>query len=166
MTDKYRILCVCMGNICRSPTARALLLRHLRLTGLQDRVEVESAATHDFHIGKPPDRRAQQALQPFGLDIRDDLARRVSSEDFARFDELLVMDRHNLQHLPPYKPDACRARVALIMDDLPDYGFSEVPDPYYGGAQGFVQVVDMLDQVAAAICRRLASQLEQASGGR
>jgi len=163
MSESYKILCVCMGNICRSPTARALLLRQLQLTGLEDRVEVHSAGTHSYHVGKPPDRRAQQALRRYDIDISHDYARLVTTEDFQVHDEILVMDGHNLRHLQQLQPASCRASLALIMQALPDYGVSEVPDPYYGGEQGFVQVVDMLDQAAAAISGRLKDQLNPAS---
>jgi protein-tyrosine phosphatase len=163
MSEKYRILCVCMGNICRSPTARALLQRQLRLTGLHEQVEVASAGTHDYHVGKPPDRRAQQALHVYGIDMTDDLSRTVTADDFLVHDEILAMDQHNLRHLSQLQPVNCRASVTLIMQELPDYGLSEVPDPFYGGEQGFVQVVDMLEQAAVAICQRLAPALNASS---
>lgn len=164
MTESYRILCVCMGNICRSPTARALLLRQLHQHGLHERVAVYSAGTHDYHVGKPPDRRASLALRAHKLDISGDLARQVVVEDFHQHDELLAMDAGNLRHLRQLQPVDSRAKLRLIMQDLPDYGLSEVPDPYYGGEQGFVQVVDMLDQAAAAICRRLLNHFDAAAG--
>ena len=163
MTESYRMLCVCMGNICRSPTARALLLRQLQHNGLQDLVEVHSAGTHDYHVGAPPDRRAQLALRAHCIDIEGDLARMVTLQDFQDFDEILAMDKHNLHWLRQLQPANSRTNLHLIMQDLPDYGFDEVPDPYYGGEQGFVQVVDMLDQAAAAICRRLQAQLDSLS---
>jgi len=152
-----------MGNICRSPTARALLLRQLQITGLHEQVEVASAGTHDYHIGKPPDRRAQQALRVHGIDMADDLSRKVTSEDFQLHDEIVVMDQHNLRHLRQLQPVNCRATVRLIMQEVPDYGLSEVPDPYYGGEQGFVQVVDMLELAAVAICQRLVLKLNASS---
>lgn len=159
MSMSYRILMVCMGNICRSPTAQGLLEKQLALHQLTEQVTVDSAGTHGYHLNCPPDQRSIAAAKAAGIDISGQLSRKVVVDDFRQFDEILVMDQANLAALASIQPGDTKAVLRLIMTDLPTYGFTEVPDPYYGGDAGFVQVVDMLDQVCAAICRRLTNAL-------
>ncbi|MDX1625964.1 MAG: low molecular weight protein-tyrosine-phosphatase [Wenzhouxiangellaceae bacterium] len=148
-----RILYVCMGNICRSPTAKGVFDRVLEEAGIE--FESESAGTHGYHVGATPDPRAVESARRWGVDISDDLAGRVSEQDFERFDRIFAMDRANLEHLETLRPGSARARVQLVMELAPDYGIDEVPDPYYGGSQGFERVVDMLDAAARALAREL-----------
>lgn len=148
-----RILFVCMGNICRSPTAKGLFDRALTAAGVD--FLSESAGTHGYHVGQPPDPRAIDAAQRVGVDIAADLARQVVAEDFERFDRILAMDRGNLARLERLRPARPRASLQLVMELAPDYGVIEVPDPYYGGSQGFVQVIDMLEAAADALARTL-----------
>ncbi len=150
------LLFVCMGNICRSPTARGIFEHHCRSLALE--VVCESAGTHAYHVGEPPDPRAARIAQSRGIDILDDRARQVCAEDFERFDIIFAMDRSNLAVLEQRRPAGARARLRLIMDLVPDYGLDEVPDPYYGGEAGFRQVVDMLDSAARAFLRELAGR--------
>ncbi len=150
-----RILFVCMGNICRSPTAKGVFDRALTEAGIE--FTSESAGTHDYHVGRRPDPRAVRAAIDAGLDIADDVARQVSVEDFRSFHRVFAMDRANytaLQHLRP--PDA-HADLRLVMDLVPDYGVDEVPDPYYGGDEGFVRVIDMLEAAARALAAELVN---------
>lgn len=156
---EYRILVVCMGNICRSPTAKGFLDKHIGLNSLESKVKVDSAGTHSYHIGHSPDARSQAAARRASVDISADRSRKIEPDDFYHYHEILVMDRQNLADVQSIAPADARAVVQLIMDDLPDYGLTEVPDPYYGGDSGFVKVVDMLDQVSAAICQRLIDRL-------
>ncbi len=156
---EYRILVVCMGNICRSPTAKGFLDKHINNNKLQNKVKVDSAGTHSYHIGHRPDSRSQAAARQAGVDIASDRSRKIHPDDFHGYHEILVMDRQNLSDVQAVAPDNATAVIQLIMHDLPDYGSAEVPDPYYGGESGFIQVVDMLDQVSAAICQRLLQQL-------
>ncbi len=155
---EYQILVVCMGNICRSPTAKGFLDKHIFLNRLDEKVKVDSAGTHSYHIGHQPDPRSQAAARQANVDIAGDRSRKIRSEDFHQYHEILVMDKLNLNDVRAQAPAGSPAVIQLIMDDLPDYGLREVPDPYYGGETGFTRVVDMLDQVAAAICQRLIAQ--------
>ena len=150
-----RLLFVCMGNICRSPTAKGIFDRALD----EGRIafESQSAGTHDYHVGHPPDRRAVEAARRAGVDIGSDISRQFVRDDFHRFDRIFAMDRANLEHMNAVRPDNATARVQLVMELVPDYGMDEVPDPYYGGRTGFVQVVDMLEAAAEALVRELRS---------
>lgn len=141
-----KLLFVCLGNICRSPTAQAVFDWKLGEAGLQ--MDTDSAGTSGYHAGNPPDPRSQEIGRGWGLDMSDQRARQVVDEDFERFDVIYAMDRSNLQALRERCPAVHRDKVRLIMELAPDYGLEEVPDPYYGGEDGFRQVVDML--VAAA----------------
>ncbi|HMB37748.1 MAG TPA: low molecular weight protein-tyrosine-phosphatase [Wenzhouxiangellaceae bacterium] len=149
----HRLLFVCMGNICRSPTAKGVFDRALEDARIA--FESESAGTHDYHVGHPPDRRAVDAARRAGVDIGSDISRQFVRDDFYRFDRIFAMDRANLEHMSTMRPDDATARVQLVMELVPDYGMAEVPDPYYGGRTGFVQVVDMLEAAAEVLVREL-----------
>jgi len=149
----HRLLFVCMGNICRSPTAKGIFDRALADARID--FESESAGTHDYHVGHAPDRRAVEAAWRAGVDIGSDLSRQFVREDFLRFDRIFAMDRANLEHMKALRPPDATARLVLVMELVPDYGMQEVPDPYYGGRTGFVQVVDMLEAAAEALVREL-----------
>jgi len=148
-----RLLFVCMGNICRSPTAKGVFDRALTAAGID--FESESAGTHGYHVGERPDRRAIDAAARSGIDISADLARRFVVEDYQRFDCIFAMDRTNLAVVESLRPAAVRVSARLVMDLAPDYGLDEVPDPYYGGEAGFIRVIDMLEAAAAALVREL-----------
>lgn len=150
----HRLLFVCMGNICRSPTAKGVFDRVLREAGIE--FVSESAGTHDYHVGQAPDRRAIEAARKAGFDIEGDIARQFVREDFHRFDRIFAMDRANLERIVMLRPDDAAARAQLVMALVPDYGMDEVPDPYYGGRRGFVQVIDMLEAAAVALADNLA----------
>jgi protein-tyrosine phosphatase len=156
-----RLLFVCMGNICRSPTAEGVMRRLLDEAGLADRVELDSAGTGGWHVGAPPDERATAAAARRGTTL-DGAARQVVDADFARFDLLLAMDRDNLAELHRRAPDDdARARARLLREFDPASAGApdlDVPDPYYGGPQGFDTV---LDQVEAA-CRGLLAEVRRA----
>jgi len=137
-----RVLFVCLGNICRSPTAEGVFRHLLEQEAPQLHVEVDSAGTADYHSGNPPDSRSQRAALRRGIDLSGLRARQVNPEDFAHFDLILAMDRDNLRELEAMLPQRSRARVQLFLEYAPDLGRLEVPDPYYGGANGFEQVLD------------------------
>ena len=151
-----RILFVCMGNICRSPTAEGVMRSLLREQGLEDEIEVDSAGTGGWHAGDPPDSRATAAAARRGIDL-DGAARQVTQADFDRFDLLVAMDRENLRHLRAIAPDArAREKARLLREFDPRAGGDlDVPDPYYGGADGFDQVLDLVE----AACRGLLDEV-------
>lgn len=153
-----KILFVCMGNICRSPTAKGVFDAALAREGLT--FETESAGTHGYHVGSRPDERASAMASGRGIDIREDRARRLEAGDFQRFDRILVMDRANLQEAESMRPERgpVRARLQLVMELAPDYGLDEVPDPYYGGDDGFRQVLDMLEAAADGLLAEVRSR--------
>lgn len=147
------ILFVCLGNICRSPTAKAVFDWKLQEAGLS--VATDSAGTTGYHAGSPPDPRAQRIAGQWGLDISGERARIVTSDDFVRFDAIFVMDRSNLNDLRALCPSDGHCRLDLVMSLAPDYGVDEVPDPYYGGADGFERVIDMLEAAADRLVEEL-----------
>lgn len=149
------MLFVCLGNICRSPTAKVVFDHKLRQAGLA--IETDSAGTSGYHAGRPPDPRAQRIARQWGLDLSNERARVVTPEDFGRFDVIYVMDRSNLRDLETMRPADSRGRLELVMSLAPDYGLDEVPDPYYGGVDGFQQVIDMLEVAADRLVEELST---------
>ena len=152
-----RILFVCLGNICRSPTAEAVFRQLLARSPAGLRVEVDSAGIGDWHIGEPPDERAQAAARRRGLDMSTLRARQIVHEDFALFDLILAMDRQNLTELRRRAPVQYRDRVRLFLEFAPELEAHDVPDPYYGGEAGFEEVLDLAEQAARGLLRHLAS---------
>jgi protein-tyrosine phosphatase len=156
-----RILFVCMGNICRSPTAEGVMRGLLRDAGLEDAVQVDSAGTGGWHAGEPPDGRATEAARRRGIGL-DGAARQVAPEDFEAFDLIVAMDRANLRDLLAMAPDEDAAeKVRLLREydrDSADAPHLDVPDPYYGGERGFEQVLDLV----GAACRGLLDDLRAA----
>jgi len=141
------VLFVCMGNICRSPTAEGVL-RHLAAeAGLSGRLIVESAGTHAYHVNEPPDRRAQAAAERRGISLTGIRARRVRNEDFERFDYILAMDRDNLALLLQQADAKHRRKIRLFLDAASGQD-ADVPDPYYGGAAGFERVLDLVEDAS------------------
>ena len=147
-----RVLMVCMGNICRSPTAEAVLRQRLAAHGLITQVEVDSAGTGGWHVGEAPDSRAQRHALRRGYDLSRLRARRVVEADFERFDLLLAMDEDNLAELQRLKPAGARAELRL-------FAAVEVPDPYQGGAQGFESVLDLIEQASDVVLTELRTRL-------
>ena len=153
-----KILFVCLGNICRSPTAEGVLREKLRQAGLSERVQLDSAGTGDWHVGKAPDARTRLAAQRRGYDLSTLRARQVTLEDFPRFDLILAMDANNLRDLKTMRPGAAQAKLDLYLRryDLP---LDEVPDPYYGGEEGFEQVLDLIEQAGDALIAEIRGRL-------
>jgi protein-tyrosine phosphatase len=153
---KCSVLLVCLGNICRSPTAEGVL----RAIATRDfpgvALDIDSAGTADYHIGEPPDRRAVAAARRRGYDIAGLRARLVQPEDFERFEFVLAMDRANLSELQSRRPPNARSKVALFLEFAPDSGVAEVPDPYYGGIEDFEQVLDLCETAARGLLTGLA----------
>jgi len=154
---KKRILFVCMGNICRSPTAEGIMRKLVADAGLQDRFEIDSAGTHNYHVGAPPDKRSQSAALARGYDLSDLRARQVSAEDFTRFDLLVAMDRDNLSMLQDQCPHHSQNKLQLIMHYAVNAPEPEVPDPYSGGAKGFELVLDYLESACGGLLQELSA---------
>ena len=148
-------LFVCMGNICRSPTAEGVFKHLLVKQGLAGQVTTDSAGTHDYHIGAAPDVRAQAAAAKRGYDLSTLRARQVVPEDFQRFDYVLAMDEANLRILQKMCPQQYRHRVLLFLEFAADTATREVPDPYYGGGQGFEEVLDLVEMAAQGLLDKI-----------
>ncbi len=155
---KIKILFVCMGNICRSPTAHGVFEVLVEREGLTHRIEVDSAGTHAYHVGKSPDQRAQETALKRGLDISHQRARKVKSRDFVEYDYVLVMDQDNFHALCGICPEGMEDKLQLLMDYAPDLRLREVPDPYCGGSQGFEVVFDMVEAAAKGLLEDLREQ--------
>ena len=149
------VLFVCMGNICRSPTAEGVFRAAVVREGLSERIRIDSAGTHDYHIGDPPDARAQQHALRRGYDLSNLRARQVMRADFANFDYLIAMDRANRLALERISPERHRNRIHLFLAFAESVNEQEVPDPYYGGAQGFETVLDLVENAAAGLLRHI-----------
>lgn len=160
MAQKLRILFVCMGNICRSPTAEGVFRQLVREYGYSHCFEIDSAGTTDSHAGEPPDSRAQQTAKGRGIDISRLKARKVNTEDYGYFDYILAMDRDNLAYLARKCPNEFQHKLGLFLAHAPGLGIDEVPDPYYGPRNGFDRVFDMMGQAAGALLEQLIIQHE------
>ncbi|HEX7048250.1 MAG TPA: low molecular weight protein-tyrosine-phosphatase [Gammaproteobacteria bacterium] len=152
--ERKSILFVCMGNICRSPTAEGVFRRLLEAQGDGLQVEIDSAGTHSYHTGSAPDRRAQAAALRRGIDLSTQRARQVVVEDFERFDLVLAMDEDNLAILHAQCPPQRRDRVRLFLE-YGTVGERNVPDPYYGGDNGFEHVLDLIEDAARGLLASL-----------
>ena len=156
MADPTRLLMVCLGNICRSPTAEGVVRARIEAAGLGDVVEVDSAGTGDWHIGCSPDHRAIATAAAHGVDIAGLRGRQLSSRDFVAFDWLLCADRDNLRNVRALAPDAAaRDKAVLLLDWAGVEPDGEVPDPYTGGPEHFEQVWELLERAADGVVRRL-----------
>jgi protein-tyrosine phosphatase len=153
--ERVSVLFVCLGNICRSPTAHVVFRQRLRAAGLDDYVGVASAATHGFHVGQSPDRRAQEAALERGYPMSDLRARQVGVEDLTAYDYVLAMDEANYRDLQVLVSPATTARVERLLDYLSDEPETEVPDPYYGGVNGFERVLDLVEGASDALLEHL-----------
>jgi protein-tyrosine phosphatase len=150
-----RVLFVCMGNICRSPTAEGVFRKLVAERAPDLDIEIDSAGTHGYHEGAPPDPRARRAAERRGVDLASLRARRVVATDFSYFELVLAMDEQNLQHLLEDCPAEYRDRVRLFLDFAPHLERREVPDPYYGGSSGFEHVLDLVEQASSGLLEHL-----------
>ena len=140
-----KVLFVCMGNICRSPTAEGVFRKLTEEITPELQLHIDSAGTHAYHVGEPPDHRVQTAARARGIDLSSIRARKVTSQDFERFDFVLAMDRLNYVHLEELCPDEYRDRLHLFLSFAEDITLDDVPDPYYGSPNGFEQVLDLVE---------------------
>lgn len=153
--NTIKVLVICMGNICRSPMAHGVLEAEIQAAGLQHRIEIDSAGTHDYHVGEPPDRRAQDIMRKNGYAIEHQRARQLHPEDFRAFDYILVMDEQNLRNASRVQPVDATARLHRFLDFSERYPNQEVPDPYYGGGQGFVDVLNRVRDASTGFIQHL-----------
>ena len=155
--SKTGVLFVCMGNICRSPTAEGVFRHHAEQAGLIERLHIDSAGTHAYHVGEPADQRARAAAERRGISLEGIRARRVAAADFERFDYILAMDEDNLARLHEESPDEHRHKIRLFLE-FAAVAETEVPDPYYGGAAGFERVLDLVEAASRGLLETLAGR--------
>ncbi|TMH51210.1 MAG: low molecular weight phosphotyrosine protein phosphatase [Betaproteobacteria bacterium] len=153
--NKFGVLFVCTGNICRSPTAEAIFQKLAADAGIAESVTADSAGTHGYHVGEPPDPRAQEAAAKRGYDLSALRARRFEQADFQRFDLILAMDRDHYSILSNMARHSAGHKLKLMMSYARRFADEEVPDPYYGGSQGFERVLDMLEDAARGLLESL-----------
>ena len=153
--EKISVLFVCMGNICRSPTAEGVFRHHVTEARLSDEIIIDSAGTHAYHVGSPPDRRATAAAERRGISLSGLHARRVSDEDFERFDYIIAMDLDNVERLKDEAQPKHHRKVKLFLE-FSSGKEREVPDPYYGGASGFERVLDLVEEASRGLLETLS----------
>ena len=151
MAESVSVLFVCMGNICRSPTAQGVFRKLVEDSDLGRHIIIDSAGTHAYHVGNPPDRRARETATRRGVDLSDLVARRVTEADFVEFDYVVAMDQDNLVALNEICPPGMSDRLHLFLDFAPHLEVNEVPDPYYGGPTGFERVFDLVEAASAGL---------------
>lgn len=151
MSRIVNVLFVCTGNICRSPAAEGVFRALVDQRGLADRIGVDSAGTGSWHVGEPPDERMQETALRRGVDLSAQRARQVHRDDFGAFDVIAAMDRGHLRELAQICPPDQGHRLTLFLEKVPDAGTHDVPDPYYGAADGFEAVMDLVERGAAAL---------------
>jgi protein-tyrosine phosphatase len=161
MERVYRasVLFVCMGNICRSPLAAGVFRAHVVNAGMLDRIEIDSAGTHESQTGQPPDPRAVAVARRHGYDLPPHRARKVGAADFARFDWILAMDRHNLETLQTMRPVTYRGHLGLMLSMDGESSVIEVPDPYYGAPRDFEHVLELVERGAEALLKVIRKRL-------
>jgi protein-tyrosine phosphatase len=156
----YRILFVCTGNICRSPTAEGAFRRTVMAAGLQQHVDIDSAGTHGYHIGEAPDARSIAAAAQRDIDISGLKARRVREADFDAFDMILAMDHGHLNHLRAMRRESHRAEVRLFLDYHAEARHRDVPDPYYGDTKDFELVLDLVETASQGLLKALREKIK------
>ncbi len=154
-TSQISVLFVCTGNICRSPTAEGVFRNFVEREGLAERIQIDSAGTHGYHVDNPPDKRAQAAAKKRGYDLSQQRARQISNEDCERFDYVLVMDEANYQIVKPKCP-----KTQKFLSFAPDVDEEDVPDPYYGGDRGFERVLDMVEAASEGLLKRIRQEVD------
>jgi protein-tyrosine phosphatase len=148
---KISVLFCCMGNICRSPTAEAVFRAKVEEAGLSQQITIDSVGTHDYHVGDPPDARTQRAAKERGYDMSMLRGRQVELADFSRFDYVLAMDSANMSILQRMCPSDKQTRLGMFLQYAQSHSEREVPDPYYGGTDGFERVLDMVEDAAGGL---------------
>ena len=157
----YSVLFVCMGNICRSPTADGVFQKQVSLAGLSKLIRIDSAGTHNYHPGSPPDERSQAAAAQRGYDLSALRARQVRDDDYAAFDLILAMDWDNLALLKEDCPPEHQHKLGRLTEYCQRHQSAVVPDPYYGGAQGFEAVLDLVEDACEGLLAHVQQQLHK-----
>lgn len=155
MAQPVSVLFVCMGNICRSPTAEGVFRQRVAAAGLSDSFVIDSAGTHGYHVGEPPDERSMEYASRRGYDLSTQRSRKVTAQDFEDFDHLLAMDHDNLKLLQAACPPQHQHKLGLMMSHATRSGSDVVPDPYYGGGRGFDVVLDYLEDASEGLLASL-----------
>jgi len=153
-SSRTQVLFVCMGNICRSPTAEGVFRRIVEQAGLAAHVDIDSAGTHAYHVNEPADRRASAAAERRGYSLQGIRARRVTATDFERFDYIVAMDRDNLEALRQQASEEHGDKLHLFLEFAETAG-DEIPDPYYGGTAGFERVLDLVEEASRGLLETL-----------
>jgi len=153
-----KVLFVCMGNICRSPTAEGVFKKHVEVADLIDRIDIDSAGTHAYHVGENPDPRAMKTAFERDIDLSKLRARKAVEEDFNKFDYVLAMDKDNYENLLSICPPGSERKLSLFMSYAPHLNVEEVPDPYYGGPKGFENVLDLIEQASIGLLKHIKQQ--------
>lgn len=159
-----KVLFVCMGNICRSPTAEAVFRRQAKISGSESFILVDSAGTHDYHIGESPDRRAQKIAKQRGYDMNGLRARQFNTRDFDIFHYILAMDKHNFAILNKLCPSQHNNKLGMLMQyskNFPEY--EDVPDPYFGGCQGFEKVLQLIEDAGEGLLNKISKEANKPS---
>jgi protein-tyrosine phosphatase len=158
--DSISVLVVCTGNICRSPTGEGVLRALAKKRGLQERIRIASAGTHDYHVGEPPDVRTVRHAHKRGYDLSAQRAQQLAREHFAQFDYILAMDRGHLRMMKSLAPANAHAKLGLFLEASGRWKGEDVPDPYYGGVDDFEQVLDMVEEAAERWLDRFEAELD------
>lgn len=159
--QKIAVLFVCLGNICRSPTAEGIFRRKVKEAGLDAEVLIDSCGTGSWHIGNPPDERALAYAATQGIDLSGLRARKLSAADYSRFDYVIAMDMRNLKTIKARAPKSATARISLLLDFDPHSPTREVPDPYYGGEDGFRRVYTLVNNACDRLLDDIRKRLER-----
>ncbi|MGP4842612.1 low molecular weight protein-tyrosine-phosphatase [Marinobacter sp. 1Y8] len=160
MSREIRVLFVCLGNICRSPTAQGVLEGRVKAAGLADRVTVDSCGTGNWHVGEPADARASAAAKGRGYDLSALRARQFVAEDLDEFDYVLTMDHQNQRDIEAFVTAHSRTHPQLFLDFARDSAEQEVPDPYYGGQDGFAHVLDLVEAASDGLIEAIRERLQ------
>ncbi|MDH5611913.1 MAG: low molecular weight phosphotyrosine protein phosphatase [Gammaproteobacteria bacterium] len=150
-----KVLFVCMGNICRSPSAEGVFRQKVEIAGLDDKIHIDSAGTHAYHVGNPPDPRSQAAAIKRNFDLSSQRARKVQVNDFEEFDYVIAMDMSNVDNLQAICPAGLEDKIHLFLKFSDNTSVKEVPDPYYGGINGFETVLDLIEDAADGLITHL-----------